>query len=388
MNDANNHFTETELEKLRQEVLEWIEKNELLKNPKSSKKLKAPTQARAASKKPIAKKIQPKKIQTFSNKRREIFVFPKIFEIKKESQIPQKMVKFFETFFSRISFLPKNEMSFQKRAGAFLLIIFLALQAYTFASIYFFGWNNFFVRMNGSLLRYPAARVKNSFISYKEFAISEKMEKYLPFAWWAVSEDTLHKNILRYLWIELEFKKNNFTISKDEIDFRYTLAENYFGGREAFLNLLNEMKLTPADFKRFAIVPDIIADKIYEKIKTNDPQFQRVKKRTEAIIKKINKEPVNSDEAAMDSESIVSFYRSEDLSREFEIALSQINFGQESIVVETDKGMYVVQYLDSLPELNLRKLLIISVDENYSKKRVLENYFSQQKPRLFISEFH
>lgn len=395
-NDIIKQLNGDELEKLRKEVLDWIEKNERKKNIKVAKFQNIA--------KTVAKKQWPKKI-----------ILPESRDAEKKIQKipPQKKVRprssafqekhlihtFNAAFFNFAKFKKIKSIKIASKIFFIILGILFIISSYSALAIYVFASRDPLVRITSSILPFPAIKTSNNTISYSRYlgsygTIQSFKNSGLKNIYWLRPNDSIINNYIRYFISRNKLSQNAMRSDNKSIGEEYVRLEKLEGGTDVLRQTLKKYNLTSDEFKEFAVIPNIMIREAYKKGKTKDSLWAEKYKKINEVLKRIRSGSISVQGAALEMGDNAyvknggdsGFMGKGDLEKEVGEILFSSSIGDISDVIDTDQGLYIVQLTDIFPEIEMARANIIFIKHEASYALFMENMMKDAHYKIFIKK--
>lgn len=396
MDNPIKQFNGEELERLRKEVLDWIEKNERKKNIKAStfqkpsnfllNKQKSPKNI--PTEKLIAKK-NPPKIAYQKNEKLQSRV----------SQDKHPMHIFNNAFFGFSKF--KNIKNIKLRSKIFFIIlgVFFIAGVYTALAIYIFSSRDPVVRVTSRIFRFPAIKTSQNTISYAQYLDSYHVVVGLKNSgikniYWLDLSESVVKNYIRYFISKNELSQKRFIVDNHAIEKEFMSFENMAGGTDVLRQWLKKYNIKLDEFKEFAVIPNIIIREAYKKEKIKDSLWAEKYKKIQEILERIRSGSISVQGASLEigdntygkSGGDSGFIGKGDLEKEVGEILFSSRIGEISDIIETRKGMYIVQLTDIFPEIEMVRANIIFIKHEGDYSSFVESAMKRARYKIFIKK--
>ncbi len=395
-NNVTKQFNGEELERLRKEVLDWIEKNERKKNIKTAI-FQKPSKF-FLNKRESQKNIPAEKIITKKNS-------PKVAYKKKEklqfgvTQDKHPMHIFNNAFFDFSKFKNIKNITLGLKIFSIILGIFFIAGVYTALAIYIFSSRDPMVWVTSRIFRFPAIKTSQNTISYAQYLDSYPVVEGLKNSglkniYWLNPSESVVKNYIRYFISKNELSQKRLIATNKDIDKEYLDLEKLVGGTDALRKVLKRYNITLNEFKEFVVIPNIIIREAYEKEKIKDNEWIKKYQKLNETLQNIRSGNVSFQIAALEISD--NFYRKEKgdsgfigkevLEKEVEEILFSSSIGDISNIIETRKGLYVVQLTDIFPEIEMVRANIIFIKHEGDYPSFVESAMKGASYKIFIKK--
>ncbi len=282
-----------------------------------------------------------------------------------------------------------------------LLILFILLIVVMGVGMYKFNWSNSVTKM----LPFPAAMVDGKFISFNNYQNDIDTLKFFYSAQseslgTIPSDDYIQKTVIsrmiRENFLGQYAKKNNITVSQEEINKEYDVLVAQAGSEdEVNTQLLSLYNWTSDQFKEKVLEPYLVRSKVQDLLVSEDMESEKL---ANDVLNKIKNEEITFEDAAKEYSDDVTaadggelgYFSSGQMVPEFEAAASALEVGQISDVVKTDYGYHIIKLLERVPatdtepeQLNAAHILIQTPNIDEWTNEELSNL----SIRLFINDY-
>lgn len=406
MPDNNNQSDNNDFDKLRKEVLDWIERNERKKNIKSP----------VAS---ISNKIQSRKTHVIDLERKVMAGDLKQKNVKippsptqpisyKKARLPRielrKIFKGILLSFSNIFIFTKkissslkiNQNIFIKPALIiFGLIIFLFL--YGILGVYFLGSRNSVVSGISKVLALPAMKMYDQKISYhnflKELKVVEKLNSSaLESIVWMEKNDTSFNNTIRYLSISRKAKNQNIILNNDQISLNLYQFE-IMTSNDIRRNLaIKDANISQDEIRKYIIEPQAYVEIFFNSYKNSNAQWKKSQDVSKKVLSDVRSGSMSFTDAALSYSEHpsaqfggdIGFFKKGILPIKVEDKAFSMNPGELSDIIETLEGFYIIQVTDVFHEIGMVKANIIFIKNNVDIMQMIDNFKEEGKMKVFI----
>lgn len=434
-----NELNEIELQKLRQEVLEWIEKNEgkkatggrfdILKNkgrPSLLRKVgyktrsfyfsgqlnlwkekiesffqkKERSQATVRDKKlsglsvPLMITDVNFKTRNIPALKKQVVSKKKILERKKEKR-DEFFIQFYQIFYKIGGIFHSVFLRFFV-AGAIFVVLFLF---YIFFKIYVIGSTDAFVSFGTKILPFPAVSVEKRWIPYTHYEKdSEAIKKITLFSFDIFrpykKDLSVFNNTLRFYALHDLFQKNNIRLTKANISDAYALLVWSSNGKEKLDSTLRYLNVEQDELRRYASIPLAGILKLHDLYKTRDERWLEEKKNIDTLMEDIRLRKISISDAAREYSQDISalnngdmgFFKNSDIIPILGDRVFRMNSGAISEVLETLDGFYIFEVTDIVDALNMRKANLIYREHYFDVYKKIEEEMRKVKVKKFIAQ--
>ena len=395
-NNAIKQLNGDELEKLRKEVLDWIEKNERKKNIKVAKFQNTARE--------VAKKQEPRKnilAESRDAGKKVQKILPQKREKPRSDAFSDKhpMHTFNAAFFNFTKFKKIKNIKIALKIFFIIFGFIIIIGSYSALAIYVFASRDPLVRITSSILPFPAMRTNNNTISYSRYlksygAIQGLRDSKLKNIYWLHPNDSVIHNYIRYFVSRNELSQNTMRADNKSIGEEYVRLEKLGGGTDALRQTLKKYNITQDEFKEFAVIPNIMIREAYKKGKTKDSLWAEKYKKIKDVLDRIRSKSISVQAAALEISDNAygkdggdsGFIGKGDLEKEVGEILFSSRIGEVSDIIETDQGLYIVQLTDIFPEIEMVRANIIFIKHEASYALFMENIMKDTHYKIFIKK--
>lgn len=378
---------DSDLERLRREVLEWIEKNEMRKSSikqdiRKERMVKKNTQTVRAS-------VLPNTVGVKAVAGHE----------RKKRYIQQQMSRLASRFFVKLKF-PHGTFSSAKKwlwikkpivAGLVIAACYTALIAFF---IYGFGWHSSLTRVSAKLIPFPAVSIDGTHVLYWDFMKTyDELQKLYVGSFqnflWLKNTDSLSHVTTRYYVMHQLAQKNGIRLGENEIFEAYEYSIRAMGGNDAFEKKLKDINMSPENYLEYVIIPELLMQKLSLSYKKNNPLWKEDFASAENIRNDIVEGKLTfSDALSLYGNDITSRYNEfiyfNTLPGTIQRGIANLNVGDISQVIDSEDGFYIIRLTDSFPEFYLVRLDVVRIKGKYNFSDFLSTYIDEQKVTILI----